>query len=154
VPTRSGGPGSLPLSEKRERYLRLMSQGASNSHACRVVGVHRRTGMRWRHGRTVKTRHGSLKYEPIRAAATISARYLAEDERVQIADRRKAGETIRQIAAALVRSPSTVSREIRRNADEKTGQYQPFGAHKRSVQRRARPTSRKRWQVSRYWAST
>lgn len=113
--TRSGKAGSLPLAEKRERYLRLMSQGASNSHACWVVGVHPRTGMRWRHGRTVKTRHGSLQYEPIGAVKTISSRFLSENERLQIADLRKAGESIRQIASVLGRSPSTLSREIRRN---------------------------------------
>ncbi len=133
----------MPLTDKRELYLRLMSQGMSNSQACRDVGVHRRTGMRWRHGRTVKTRHGSVKYEPIGVVKQISARFLSEDDRVMIADLRKAGGTIRHIAAALGRSPSTVSREIRRNADVESGRYQPFRAHKRSIQRRARPKSRK-----------
>ena len=141
--TRSGRPGSLPLTDKRELYLRLMSQGMSNSQACRDVGIHRRTGMRWRHGRTVKTRHGSVKYEPIGVVKQISARFLSEDERVMIADLRKAGDTIRGIAATLGRSPSTVSREIRRNADEGSERYQPCRAHKRSIQRRARPKNRK-----------
>lgn len=137
--TRSGKPGSLPLTDKRELYLRLMSQGMSNSQACRRVGVHRRTGVRWRHGRTLKTRHGSVRYAPIGAVKTISKRYLSEDERVMIADLRKAGDTIRQIARLLGRSPSTVSRELRRNADAGTGRYRPFQAHKRSIQRRDRP---------------
>ncbi len=63
--TRSSGAGALPLTAQRERYLRLMSSGMSNAQACREVGVHRRTGMRWRHGRTVNTRHGQIHYAPI-----------------------------------------------------------------------------------------
>ncbi|WP_370867768.1 helix-turn-helix domain-containing protein [Brevundimonas sp.] len=37
------------------------------------------------------------------------------EDRCEIARRREAGETIRAIAAALGRSPSSVSRELRRN---------------------------------------
>ncbi|WP_425425355.1 helix-turn-helix domain-containing protein [Amycolatopsis saalfeldensis] len=41
-----------------------------------------------------------------------SSRYLGEDDRVHIADRLREQATIRQIAAELGRSPSTISREI------------------------------------------
>ena len=37
------------------------------------------------------------------------------------------------------RSPSTISRELRRNRDPGSGRYRPFTAHKLAVQRRARP---------------
>ena len=47
----------------------------------------------------------------------ISERYLSEDDRVAIADLRGAGFGVRAIAAQLGRSPSTVSRELRRNRD-------------------------------------
>ncbi len=42
-------------------------------------------------------------------------RQLSLDERETIADLRKTGQTIRQIAATLDRAPSTISREITRN---------------------------------------
>ena len=40
-------PGGAPLTDKRARYIRLMSQGESNSAACRAVVINRRTGTRW-----------------------------------------------------------------------------------------------------------
>ncbi len=69
----------------------------------------------------------------------ISDRYLSEQERVQIADLRAAGAGVRAIAERTGRSPSTISRELRRNRDPDSGQYRPFTAHKLAVQRRARP---------------
>jgi len=56
-----------------------------------------------------------------------------------IADGLLAGRAIRSIAADLGRSPSTVSREIRRNRHPVSGRYLPFGAHRRSFERRRRP---------------
>jgi transposase, IS30 family len=68
----------------------------------------------------------------------ISPRYLSEDERVRIADLRRAGTGVRAIAEQTGRSPSTISRELRRNRDPGSGQYRPFTAHKLAAQRRAR----------------
>ncbi|WP_413252456.1 helix-turn-helix domain-containing protein [Streptomyces niveus] len=45
----------------------------------------------------------------------ISCRYLSEEERIRIADLRREKRSIRSIAAELGSSPSTISREIRRN---------------------------------------
>ncbi|MEV6096221.1 IS30 family transposase [Nocardia sp. NPDC051981] len=67
----------------------------------------------------------------------IDARYLSQDERIEIADLRQAGLSIRAIATRLGRSPSTVSRELRRNAFRGKA-YRPFEAHRRAVARRAR----------------
>ncbi|HVB42700.1 MAG TPA: IS30 family transposase [Streptosporangiaceae bacterium] len=139
------GPGALPQAEKREQFGRLIAQGYNNSEACRIVGINRRTGKRWRHGRTIITRDGrKLHYPPVVtrgkvAGREISHRYLSEDERVRIADLRKAGAGVRAIADRLGRSPSTISRELRRNLDPGSGQYRPFTAHKLAVRRRARP---------------
>lgn len=131
--------------EKREHYLSLVSQGMNNSAACRIVGVNRRTGTRWRYGRTILNRAGiPLTYEPITSEARqISNRFLSEAERVLIADLLVLGHTIRAIAVRLGRSPSTISREIRRNSDPETGLYHPFRAQRRTVGRRARPKPRK-----------
>jgi len=72
----------------------------------------------------------------------ISQRYLPEDDRVVIADLRGAGFGVRAIAARLGRSPSTVSREIRRNA-QPGGGYRPHAAGARAAARRRRPKPRR-----------
>ena len=141
-----GRPGRAPQVEKREQFARLIAQGFSNSEACRIVGINRRTGKRWRHGRTVTARDGrKLHYAPVAGAGRreISPRYLSEDERIRIADLRRAGAGVRAIAGQTGRSPSTISRELRRNRDPGSGQYRPFTAHKLAVRRRARPRAGK-----------
>ena len=65
------------------------------------------------------------------AVRQISARFLSQDERIEIADLRSAGLGIRQIADQLGRAPSTVSRELRRNAS--AAGYRPFEAHRRAT---------------------
>ena len=68
---------------------RLIARGMNNSEACRIVGINRRTGKRWRHGRPMTAADGSrYHYAPVistRAEKRISSRYLSEDERVAIA---------------------------------------------------------------------
>ncbi|XBL46901.1 helix-turn-helix domain-containing protein (plasmid) [Mycobacterium europaeum] len=58
-------------------------------------------------------------------------------ERELLQDLHRTGVTIRRIAAALDRSPSTVSRELRRNTISTQG-YLPHTAHRLSVARRTR----------------
>ncbi len=50
-------PG-VALTEKRARFVALIRQGVSNSEACRLVGVNRKTGTRWRYGRTIRNTVG------------------------------------------------------------------------------------------------
>ncbi|MFG2911266.1 IS30 family transposase [Kitasatospora sp. NPDC048286] len=123
-----------------------MEQGYANAEACRIVGVNDRTGRRWLYGRNASGRNKAAP--PLSAVAPPSgpSRYLREDERIHIADRLREKATIRQIAAELGRSPSTVSREIRRNrTDGARGQwhYRPHAAQARSDARRPRPKPRK-----------
>ncbi|CAM5636057.1 IS30 family transposase OS=Streptomyces aurantiogriseus OX=66870 GN=GCM10010251_38850 PE=3 SV=1 [Streptomyces aurantiogriseus] len=73
-----------------------------------------------------------------------STRYLREDERIHIADRLREKASVRAIAAELGRSPSTISREIRRNSmplrgDRTRWAYRPHAAQRRADQRRPRP---------------
>jgi IS30 family transposase len=138
-------PGGPPLSEKRNLYIELMAKGLSNSAACRVVGVNRKTGTRWRRGRTIVNRAGEPRTYPsiIDQPGARSDRFLSEAERVLIAEGLLAGGTIRAIATGIGRSPSTVSREVRRNRDPVSGRYLPFGAHRRAGQRRHRPKTAK-----------
>lgn len=78
----------------------------------------------------------------------ISARFLSEDERLHIADLHRLGRSIRTIARKLGRARSTISREVRRNADPAGGAYQPYAAH------RARSRSLSPVQTSWPWLSS
>jgi IS30 family transposase len=60
---------------------------------------------------------------------------LSLDERCTIAQLCKAGQSIRKIAAALDRAPSTVSRELKRNCGAQVG-YKPTYAHEQARARR------------------
>src|SRR5215207_10122225 len=113
--------------EKQQRYVRLIAQGVNNSEACRLVGIDRKTGNRWRYGRKVRNSAGALVIYPavkFKEARPRSPRYLSEQERIRIADLRVARMSVRGIALELGRAPSTISREIRRNS-EIGGRYRP-----------------------------
>ncbi len=116
--------------EKQQQFVRLIAQGVSNSEACRIVGIHRKTGTRWRYGRTVVNSAGERLHYPavkIIEPKLRSPRYLSEPERIAIADGLAHGVSVRAIARELGRSPSTVSREIRRNGAP-DGRYRPHRA--------------------------
>jgi IS30 family transposase len=139
------GPGRRPQSAKRQQFLKLLAQGWTLAAARREVGVSRSTGHNWRNGHSVRLKDGTVRCVPPLDPLTtkvISSRFLSEAERIEIADRRHTGETIRAIAAAIKRSPSTVSRELRRNATT-AGQYHPFQAHRAAALRRRRPRQTK-----------
>jgi len=140
-----GTQGPEPLTAQREEFARLIGRGISNSEACRLVGVNRRTGTRWRYGRTIPSTTGVDLHYPamaITATRTLSAHFLSEDERVVIADRLRAGKSLRAIGRELGRPASTVSREVNRNRDEE-GRYRPFAAQRTAVGRLARPRQRR-----------
>jgi hypothetical protein len=54
--------GPMPLTAKRDLYVQLMSQGMTNSAACRQVGVNRKTGQRWRLGRVERTGYAERQH--------------------------------------------------------------------------------------------
>jgi IS30 family transposase len=137
-----GRPGPAPQTTKREQFARLISRGVPNAEACRLVGINRRTGTRWRFGRSITGSGGRRLHYPAvinTRQREISPRYLSEDERVRIADLERQGLGVRAIAAGLGRSPATISRELRRNRDPDSGQYRPFTAQRLAVGQRARP---------------
>src|SRR5699024_9451096 len=97
---RSREPGAAPLERQRREYADLVARGISNAEACRRVGVNRRTGTRWLHGRSVPTVSGvDLHYAPVidSRKSVRSARYLSEDERLLIADGLHAQMSLRAI---------------------------------------------------------
>jgi transposase, IS30 family len=63
---------------------------------------------------------------------------LSLEERCSIAELRRAGRSVRQIAAALDRQPSTISRELKRNSSDgpRAGPYQPGYAQQQTAARR------------------
>jgi transposase, IS30 family len=137
-----GGPGQPPLAAKRKQFAGLIARGAGNAEACRIVGVRPKTGKRGRRGRSMTSSGGAgLHYAPVVSTRrqVISERYLSEDDRAGIAELRGAGLGVRAIAARLGRSPSTVSRELRRDRDPGSGQYRPFAAQLLAARRRTRP---------------
>lgn len=138
-------PAGGVQAEKQQRYVRLIAQGVSNAEACQLVGINRRTGTRWRYGRSVCNSAGEvLHYPPVKITETSprSPRYLSERERIVIADLLAAKMTVRGIAAEMGRSPSTISREIRRNSDP-DGRYRPHHAEHTARARARRPRMRK-----------
>jgi transposase, IS30 family len=71
---------------------------------------------------------------------------ITHEERYAIAEMRRQHRSIRAIATALGRSPSTISREIRRNRSRHDGAYRPEKACERTNGRRSK--SRRGWRFS------
>jgi len=138
-------PAGGVQAEKQQRYAQLIAQGVNNSEACRLVGIDRKTGNRWRYGRRVRNSAGTVVIYPpvkIEPAKPRSARYLSEQERIQIADLLAAKMTVRGIAEQLGRAPSTISREIRRNSGL-DGRYRPHQAEQAARRRACKPRKRR-----------
>jgi transposase len=90
------------------QYWQLILDGVGTVEACRIVGIGRKTGYRWR------AENGGLP--PTRVAEeSRSSRCLSLLERQRIATLRAQGLSMRAIAEGLGRAPSTISRELRRN---------------------------------------
>ena len=125
--------------------MRLREHGWSIRGAAREIGISRTTANNWSHGYKVYRRGELVRFEPALerlAVRSISPRFLSQEERIEIADLHLAGASIRQIAGRLKRAPSTISRELRRNASA-TGGYGPFEAHRHAIARRARHPHRR-----------
>jgi transposase, IS30 family len=133
-------PLGRKLVRERAAYLDLVQRGVSSKEACRIVGINPRTGKQWRNGRNASRGHAAVApiTRPV-APPGGRSRYLGEDERIHIADRLRARVSVRAIAAELGRAPSTVSREVRRNAHPRSGDYRPYAAQARAQARRPRP---------------
>src|SRR2546423_5033236 len=116
--------------ERVRMVLDHLAGGMSLSQASRACGVSLGFVLALHH------KMGGV-YRP--AAVTYSARYLDREERYEIARLREAGLSVRAVAARLGRSPSTVCRELARNADPRIGGYLPERAHRLAWERQRRP---------------
>jgi IS30 family transposase len=120
--------------------MELRERGWSIRAAAHEVGVSRTTGNNWTRGYRTYRRGEVVGFVPPLerlAVRQVSARFLSQDERIEIADLRHSGLSFRQIAGQLGRAPSTISRELHRNTTGRRG-YRPFEAHRRATARRAR----------------
>jgi transposase len=135
--------GRRKLHAERAKYFELVANGYGFLEAARIVGVNYRTTKRWRSGvwtSGTKKKAGTVAPIAVRPyRPSLSPRYLSEQDRVFIADRLLAKWSIRRIARELNRSPSTISREVRRNSHPGTGSYRPYAAQARADDRRPRP---------------
>jgi transposase, IS30 family len=141
------GPGRRPLSAKRQRFMELRARGWSIRGAAREVGISRSAAANWTRGYTVYRDGVAVKFvEPLDRLEVreISPRFLSQQERIEIADLHREGVGVREIARRIGRSPSTISRELKRNRTEgRRPGYRPFEAHRRACSRRARPRARR-----------
>jgi IS30 family transposase len=116
---------------RAEKYWQLMRNGMSNAEACRLLGMHRRTGTQLR-------RASNFKIPPITVPAVTAGRYLDARERLRIADLLRLGHSMRRIALELGRHASTIKRELDRHRDAQ-GLYLPRTADHDARLQRARP---------------
>src|SRR5947209_858092 len=124
-----GRPGSV-LSTRR-RFWREIAVGSSTERAARAAGVSGAHGRRW------FAEAGGMT--PV-ALGDPSCRYLSAEERETIALETAAGRGVREIARLLGRDPSTVSRELRRNASvRRPRSYRGLLAQHKAEQRARRP---------------
>jgi IS30 family transposase len=136
--------GPTKLLAERQAYRDLVAQGVSTTEACRIVGINRRTGHRWRHGQARGAGRTTSTSPALPGCPTqVSSRFLSIDERIVIADLRQAGTGVRAIARELGRPASTISRELARNSHPDSGDYRPHAAQNRADQRRPRPKTGK-----------
>ena len=82
---------------------------------------------------------GRLRRVRPRRGRDLKGRCLSFSEREEIALAHARGETMRVIARRLGRAPSTISRELKRNADRHDGSYRATTAHALAYERASRP---------------
>ncbi len=115
APMRSPGRPPVTRREHRQRFWAAIARGLSSEDASVEAGVSIPVGVRWfREG-------GGMP--PINQAL-LSGRYLSFVEREEIAMLRARGCGVREIARLVGRSPSTISRELRRNAATRSGSFE------------------------------
>ncbi len=127
-------PGRPSTARRRDRiqFWNAIAEGASSEDAAGKASVSPAVGSRW------FRQAGGIP--PISLAAT-SGRYLSFAEREEIAILRAQDVGIREIARHLERSPSTISRELRRNASTHGGvvSYRATTAQWHAERRASRP---------------
>ncbi|WP_264774760.1 IS30 family transposase [Deinococcus aetherius] len=112
----SPGRPSVARREHQRQFWVLIAAGQGSEDAATAVGVSPAVGTRW-----FREAGGMPPTTLAPWNATPSGRYLSFAQREEIALRRAQGHGVREIARHLARSPSTISRELRRNAATRGG---------------------------------
>jgi IS30 family transposase len=108
-------PGAPSHRREVERlFWDEIALGLTSEDAAAAVGVSSAAGTRW-----FRQRGGMSPFGP-----TLTGRYLSFAEREEIALLNAQGTGVRRIARELGRAPSTVSRELRRNAATRGGKLE------------------------------
>jgi IS30 family transposase len=127
-------PGRPPVArrEERQRFWVAIARGMPSEDAGIEAGVSPAVGTRWFRD------SGGIR--PV-SLAPLSGRYVSFAEREEIAILRVRGCGIREIARRVGRSPSTISRELRRNAATRGGglEYRAMTAQWHADRRARRP---------------
>ena len=131
---RMQSPGRPPVArrEDRQRFWAAIAKGLTTEDAGAAAGISPAVAARWfRHS-------GGM---PSVSQARLSGRYLSFVEREEIALLRASGCGVRAIARRLHRAPSTISREVRRNAATRGGylDYRVLTAQWHADRRARRP---------------
>lgn len=114
VPMKSSGHPMLRRELERS-FWQGIAGGLTSADAAVAVGVSSAAGGRW-----FRERGGM----PTFMLNPIAGRYLSFQEREEIAMLKAQGTGVREIARRLGRSPSTISRELRRNAAIRGGKLE------------------------------
>jgi len=112
---RSPGRPGLGARERRQRFWAAIAAGLSSEDAAVEAGGSPAVGSRWfRESGGMR----SISQTPL------SGRYLSFAEREEIAILNALNLGVREVARRVRRSPSTISRELRRNAATRGGDFQ------------------------------
>lgn len=127
----AAGPGRRRVPPERVRLLLdHLGAGLNPGRAAAAAGVSKTFAY------ALNRKMGGV-YRP--AGTKYSERYLDREERYEIARLREGGLSMRQVAARMGRDPSTISRELSRNTDARTGGYLPDRADRLAWERQRRP---------------
>lgn len=132
APMRSPGRPPVARREHRQRFWDAIARGLSSEEAAIEAGTSPAVGTRW------FREAGGM---PTISQAPLSQHYLSFREREEIALLHAAGSGVREIARELSRSPSSISRELRRNAATRSGalEYRATTAQWHTDRRMRRP---------------
>lgn len=136
APMRSPGRPRINQRHVRQAFWECIALGLQSEDAAQACGVSQPLGPRW------FREAGGMPPIPL---APSSGRYLSFAEREEIALLRAQQRGVREIARQLGRSPSTISRELRRNAATRGGtlQYRATVAQWKAERAAERPKAAK-----------
>ena len=116
APLRSPGRPPAARREHHQRFWASIAVGRSTEDAASEAGVSPGVGGRW-----FRKAGGMIPVHYSQSSKPLSGRYLSFAEREEIAILRVQEHGVRAIARKLERAPSTISRELRRNAATRCG---------------------------------